>query len=76
MYELCKSLMSTHSLKLQNIHRHIKERKTHHRDAPIRRHNEKTNALQANFIVGDYVLVEKRIDNVGDKLRMKWLGKQ
>ena len=61
---------------IQNIHRDIEKQKSKKREATIKRHIEKTNLQGAIFIAGDYLLVAKRIENDGQKARMKWLRPQ
>eukprot|EP00173_Palmaria_palmata_P000654 Plantae.Rhodophyta-Palmaria_palmata.ctg13165.p1 GENE.Plantae.Rhodophyta-Palmaria_palmata.ctg13165~~Plantae.Rhodophyta-Palmaria_palmata.ctg13165.p1 ORF type:complete len:337 (-),score=45.86 Plantae.Rhodophyta-Palmaria_palmata.ctg13165:285-1295(-) len=59
---------------LAQVHRDIVQRQTDRRDSAVREHNAKTHVPAANFSVGDFVLVAKRIAKDGHKLRLQWQG--
>ena len=67
-----EDLMTT----LQEMHRDVAERRNTRREAAVASHNAKTNVMPANFSIGDFVLVARRIENDGHKLRLQWLGPQ
>lgn len=58
--------------KLDKMHRDVAQRKTKHRQAAIERHNKRTHVRATNFQVGDFVLVAKRSQKDGHKLRVTW----
>ena len=71
-----RRLMNVETLlkRMDGIHKEVAERRTRHRDRAVQRHNAKTHVRPINFDVGDFVLVAKRVQNDGHKLRVTWRG--
>ena len=56
------------------MHRDIASRRNKKREAAVKRHNKLTHVQPCNFEVGDFVLVAKKNDHDGSKLRVTWKG--
>ena len=57
----------------EDMHHQVEETKSAARQAEIHKHNERTNIVQPNFHVGDYVLV-RRMSKQNHKLAFRWTG--
>ena len=60
--------------RIEEMHKEVAERRTRQREQQTQRHNAKTNVRAVNFDIGDFVLVAKREQNDGHKVRVTWRG--
>jgi hypothetical protein len=59
---------------VEKIHKAVADNATKRRATSSARHNSRPVVQQANFSIGDYVLVAKRYFHLGEKLTLRWRG--